>query len=272
MKTLKMSWIAVAVLLVTASVVCAQDRGLVMAHRGGSYEFDENTLAAFLGSYEKGLRGFETDVRMTKDGELVILHDAAPDRTYEGVTGRVEEKNAAELRGLKTKQSGQPFLFLDDLLAAFADKPGVYFEFEMKTDKDFYPDEVLETYCKKLYDRVTAKRPEGSFYVFTSFDQRPLKVIKRLDPQADVMFISGGPCTEELVKTAQDLGAGRVACGIDQTSRAQVRNAQKAGLRVNVWPGHTVADYELGMALGADVLCTDIPVKVMEWKNGKQSE
>ncbi|MCL2120107.1 MAG: hypothetical protein FWH27_16950 [Planctomycetaceae bacterium] len=267
---LKICLTVATALLMAVSVLCAQDRGLVMAHRGGAHEFDENTLAAFLGSYEKGLRGFETDVRTTKDGDLVILHDATLDRTYEGMTGRVEEKTAAELRGLKTKQSGQPFLFLDDLLAAFADKPGVYFEFEMKTDKDVYTDEVLETYCKKLYDSVSAKCPEGSFYVFTSFDQRPLKVIKRLDPQADVMYITGGPCTEDIVKMAQELGARRVACGIDQTSQAQVRNAQKAGFRVNLWPGHTVEDYELGIALGADVLCTDIPVKVMEWKNSKK--
>ena len=42
---------------------------------------------------------------------------------------------------------------------------------------------------------------------------------------------------------------------------------QKAGLRVSCWPGRTVEDDELGMALGVDALCTDIPVKVMAWKN-----
>ena len=44
----------------------------VIGHRGGRYEFEENTLAAFKGSYEKGVRGYETDIRMTADGELVI--------------------------------------------------------------------------------------------------------------------------------------------------------------------------------------------------------
>ncbi|MDR2849107.1 MAG: glycerophosphodiester phosphodiesterase [Verrucomicrobiota bacterium] len=253
-----------------AGVAGAQEKGLVYAHRGGSYEFEENTLSAFQGSYAKGLRGFETDVRMTKDGELVILHDDKMERMYDGA-GRVEDKTAAELRAIKSKKGGQPFLFLDELLAFFSDKPGVYFEFEMKTgDKNFYTEELLETYCKKLHDRVLASRPAGSFYVFTSFDQRPLKTIKRIDPAADILYITGGACTEAFVKTAQELGAGRIACAIDVTTRAQVRAAQKAGFRVNVWPGHTVEDYRLGVALGADALCTDIPVKVSEYKNSQK--
>jgi glycerophosphoryl diester phosphodiesterase len=48
-----------------AGSLAAQEKGLVFAHRGGAHEFEENTLAAFRGSYEKGLRGFETDIRMT---------------------------------------------------------------------------------------------------------------------------------------------------------------------------------------------------------------
>ena len=98
--------LAVAVMLV-ACVAQAQEKGLVFAHRGGAREFDENTLAAFKESYTRGLRGFETDVRMTRDGVLVILHDNALQRTFNG-TGQVEEMSAEELRPLKTKKSGRP--------------------------------------------------------------------------------------------------------------------------------------------------------------------
>lgn len=253
-----------------AACVAAQEKGLVFAHRGGSLEFDENTLAAFEGSYAKGLRGFETDVRMTKDGELVILHDDKIERTYDG-SGSVEDKTAAELRAMKSKKTGQPFLFLNDVLAFFADKPGVYLEFEMKTgDKKFYPDERVAAYCRKLHDAVLAKRPSGSFYVFTSFDQRSLKGMKRVDSEADILLITGGACTRETVEAARALNAKRVGCRIDLTSRAQVRDAQKAGLRVSGWPGRSIADYELGMALGMDALCSDVPVAVTEWKSRKK--
>jgi glycerophosphoryl diester phosphodiesterase len=218
------------------------------------------------------LRGFETDVRMTRDGELVILHDDRMERSYAG-TGTVESATAAELRPIKTKKTGQPFFFLDDLLTYFSDKPGVYLEFEMKTSNtNLYPEARLEAYCKKLHDTVTARRPQGSFYAFTSFDQRPLKIMKRLDPQADILLITGGACSNEFVQAALALGAKRVGCRVDLTSRAQVRAAQKAGLRVSCWPGRSVEDYELGLALGVDALCTDIPLAVTEWKKRKTAE
>lgn len=249
-----------------ASFAQAQEKGLVFAHRGGAKEFDENTLAAFKGSYEKGLRGFETDVRMTKDGVLVILHDDKLQRTYDA-TGQVEAMTAEELRPLKTKKSGQPMLFLDELLDYFADKPGVYLEFEMKTsDVNAYPDAMLEVYCKKLHDAVMAKRPEGSIYVFTSFDTRPLKIIHQIDPNADRLLITGGPCCDEIVRQAQELGIKRIGCRIDGTSRAAVQAAQKAGLKVSGWPGTCLADYFLGLGLGLDALCSDIPVAIHTWK------
>lgn len=255
-----------AIVLFLASAAPAQEKGLVFAHRGGAREFEENTLAAFKESYARGLRGFETDVRMTRDGVLVILHDNALQRTFNG-EGRVEEMSAEELRPLKTKKSVQPFLFLSDLLDHFADKPGVYAEFEMKTgDPKAYPDARLEEYCPRLYDAVTAKQPKGSVYVFTSFDKRTLKIMKRLRPEADLMLISGGPCNDAIVKEAQELGVKRIGCTIDGTSRAGVKAAQKAGLKVTGWPGTSLADYLLGLGLGLDAICTDIPVAIHTWK------
>lgn len=255
-----------ATVMVLACASPAQEKGLVFAHRGGAGEFEENTLAAFKQSYARGLRGFETDVRMTRDGVLVILHDNTLQRTFDGA-GRVEEMSAEELRPLKTKKSGQPFLFLGELLDHFADKPGVYFEFEMKTgDPKAYPDARLEEYCQRLHEAVTAKQPRGSVYVFTSFDKRTLKIMKRLRPGADLMLISGGPCNDQIVKEAEELGVKRIGCTIDGTSRAGVKAAQKAGLKVTGWPGTSLADYLLGVGLGLDAICTDIPVAIHTWK------
>lgn len=258
--------VAAGMTLLMACFAQAQEKGLVFAHRGGAREFEENTLAAFKASYEQGLRGFETDVRMTKDGALVILHDDALQRTYSGA-GRVEEMAAEELRPLKTKKTGQPFLFLDELLDYFADKPGVYLEFEMKTgDAKAYPDARLEEYCRKIHDAVMTKYPKGSIYVFTSFDKRPLKIIKRLHPDADLMLISGGPCNDQIVQQAQELGVKRIGCRIEGTSRSAVQAAQKAGLKVTGWPGTSLEDYLLGVGLGLDAICTDIPVAIHAWK------
>lgn len=244
----------------------AQEKGLLYAHRGGAYEFEENTMEGFRGCYEKGLRGFETDVRMTKDGELVILHDDQLDRTH-NATGAVEHKTAAELRAITTKKEGQRLLFLDELLTYFADKPGLYLELEMKTsNKELYPDARLEEYCRKLHDAVQARQPKGSFYVFTSFDERPLKIVKGLDKNADLLLITGGPCSPEFIKQAKKLGVKRIGCRMEGTSRAAVREAQKAGLLVNGWPGHSLQDYHLAVGLGVDAICSDIPVAIQTWK------
>jgi glycerophosphoryl diester phosphodiesterase len=252
--------------MLLAGLAQAQEKGLEFAHRGGAREFEENTLAAFQGSYDRGLRGFETDVRMTKDGALVILHDDSLERTHTG-KGRAEEMTADELRPVKTKKGGQPLLFLEQLLDYFADKPGVYVEFEMKTgNPKAYPDARLEEYCQKLHDAVMAKHPKGSIYVFTSFDKRPLKIMKRRCPDADLMLISGGPCCEAIVQEAKGLGVKRIGCTIDGTSRAAVRAAQKAGLKVTGWPGTCLEDYLLGVGLGLDAICTDIPVAIHAWK------
>lgn len=253
-----------AVLFVSG--LAAQEKGLLYAHRGGAFEFEENTMEGFRGSYDQGLRGFETDVRMTKDGELVILHDDSLDRTH-NATGPVEHKTAAELREITTKKKGQKFLFLSELLDYLADKPGLYLELEMKTkNKELYPDDRLAEYCRKLHAAAKASQPKDSYYVFTSFDERPLKIIRGLDPQADLMFITGGPCSADIVKQAQSLGVQRIGCKMEGTSRAAVREAQKAGLRVNGWPGHSLQDYHLAVGLGVDAICSDIPVEVFTWK------
>ncbi len=261
---------ALAILLASASVRAAPETPFHFAHRGGAHEFEENTMFAFESSYEKGVRGYELDVRMTKDGELVVLHDDKLDRTHDG-TGPVEHLDAAEARGIKSKQRREPLLFLDTLLDYLKDKEGMYVEFEMKTsNKDLYPDERIDAYVAALHKKVTAFVPEGSTYVFTSFDQRPLKAIKTLDPDADIMLIKGGPLTPELMSDAKALGSKRIAAMMEGTTRKAVKEAQKAGFVVTGWPGRNLQDYFLGLGLGVDAICSDVPVMVQEYIESKR--
>ena len=96
-----------AIALVSATATYAQQQEIrVFSHRGGRMEFDENTMAAFQASYDAGYRGFEVDIRLTKDGEMVITHDHTLERTTNG-KGIVEEKSADELRTLLTKKGGK---------------------------------------------------------------------------------------------------------------------------------------------------------------------
>ena len=83
-------------------------------------ERDENTLKAFQESWDAGYTGFETDVRMTKDGVCYMTHDNTLERTTNG-TGVFEEKTSAEIDALRTKK-GNKLMFIDELMAWLKDK------------------------------------------------------------------------------------------------------------------------------------------------------
>jgi glycerophosphoryl diester phosphodiesterase len=74
-------------------------RPLVFAHRGGADALPEHTLGAYLRALEEGADGLECDVRLTRDGHLVCVHDRRLDRTSNG-RGLVSSKTLAELDSL----------------------------------------------------------------------------------------------------------------------------------------------------------------------------
>ena len=243
------------------SIIAQEHVTRIFAHRAGRAEQDENTLSAFQATYTAGIHGFETDVRMTKDGELVISHDGTLTRmtTSEGV---IEEMTAAELRKVMTKK-GHKLLFLDELLDFLKDKKGLYVEFEMKTsDTKYYSDEKIAEYCEKVYKAITAKRPADADYSMTSFDYRPLRYTKEHHPDMNLLYISGTPLNDETIGICKALGLKRLGVNLDGTSRRFVEKAHKEGLTVSLWPGTKVEDTMLGITLGADLLCTDIPQEV----------
>ena len=74
---------ALAICAATLFDVSAQEQEIrLFSHRGGRMEHDENTLSAFQASYDAGYRGFETDIRMTADGALVVEHPDGIRRNY----------------------------------------------------------------------------------------------------------------------------------------------------------------------------------------------
>jgi glycerophosphoryl diester phosphodiesterase len=75
----------------------------LFAHRAGAHEYDENTISAFKATYEKGMRGYETDVRLTKDGQLVIFHDDNLERIV-GIKGKIEEMTLEEIKKTKNEK------------------------------------------------------------------------------------------------------------------------------------------------------------------------
>lgn len=258
--------ICVAAVLAGAAALSAQPR--ILAHRGGRAEQEENVLSAFKATYEAGCHGFETDIHITADGQYVIMHDHTLERMTDG-TGRIEQTQSAYIRTLKTK-GGSPVLFLDDLLDYFKDCESLYVEWEMKTNEQDYPLLLLQQYCEDIYAKVMASKPADALYVFSSFDPRPLLYLRERHPDAEVMLITGKPCTQETVDLVKMMGLHRVAATLNGSSRSGLKYAHEKGVLVNLWPGEKTADTHLAYLLGADYLCTDIPQEVMRYIKDNQ--
>ena len=251
-------------LVLLSSSLYAQNREVkIFAHRGGMLEYDENTLSAFEETFKRGIRGYEVDIRMTKDGFLVLFHDDNFKRII-GTEGSIEESTLAEIKKLRTKK-GNPIPSLEDFLNFLKMKEGLYVEFEMKTQKSYYNNQILAKYCLDLYAKVNKiKRPTDT-YLFTSFDKRPLRLLKNRDPNVDMLFIKSEGLTQSVLDEAKELGIKRLGCKVEKTTRDMVKNAKEQGFVVSLWPGRSIDDFLLGVSLGSDMLCTDIPVQVMEW-------
>lgn len=252
-----------AMLSLTGSLSAAEYQGIrVIAHRGAGFEVDENTVEACRHSYELGIRGFEVDIRLTRDNHLVLMHDDTVARTTNG-SGVIENMTLDEVKQLRTRNNAAPVPSAADLFAYFKDKPDILIELEMKTfSKSAYPDDRLEIYCRQLHDSARNTLPPGT-YIFTSFDRRTLATMKRLYPEAPIMLITGKAPEPGLIEEAKQLGCIRLAVVMDLTPRKFVRDAQKAGLEIAGWPTRSEADAKLAVALGVNTLTTDVPSQLL---------
>lgn len=84
-----------------------KDRPLAIAHRGHSIAFPENTIEAYRNAIELGVEMIECDVNISRDGQLVMMHDTTLDRTTSG-TGRVNEATWEDIQRLDAGRKFKP--------------------------------------------------------------------------------------------------------------------------------------------------------------------
>ena len=135
----------------------SKDNIYVAAHRGWCEKYPENTMEAFRAALEIGVDQIETDVRVTKDGELVLIHDQTVDRTTLS-QGRVCDFTLAELRGMDAgSKKGEEFRgaripTLRELFELVKDHPTITLDLELKE----YPVEGWEETAYSVCDRTVA--------------------------------------------------------------------------------------------------------------------
>ena len=133
----------------------SKDNIYVAAHRGWSSKYPENTLEAMQAAMDIGVDQLEIDVRVTKDNELVIIHDATVDRTTNG-TGKVCALTLAELKALDASNhkgpefAGVKIPTLVEFMELVKDHPTMTLDVELKE----YPVPGWEDVAYDVCDRV----------------------------------------------------------------------------------------------------------------------
>ena len=186
---------------------------MIVGHRGGK-ERPENTLSAFKHGLELGLQGFEFDIQLTLDGQLVVFHDETLDRTT-NAHGKLKEKTLKELKELDAG-NGETIPTFSEVLDLLDKK--TCFQIEIKAD---HCEEKLvqEIQSRNLYDVATV----------ISFNHHYLKKVKSLDTQIDVTpIIYAKPLSP--LKLIDELNATGISMNekfIDESIVKQVQNQNK---------------------------------------------
>jgi glycerophosphoryl diester phosphodiesterase len=226
---------------------------VVIAHRGAHKAVPENTLASLEKAIELGIDYVELDVRRTKDGVLVLMHDASVNRMTNG-KGKIEDLTFEEIHKLniraRTATAGQKIPTFDEFLEHAKGRMKVYVD-----HKKAPPSEVLALIEKHgmLKDVVVY----GSVAT--------LREYKRLAPS--VWIMPGHPRSIEAIEAlAKDLKPETLDGSIKEWTAPEVEAAHKTGCQVwvdNVTALDNPAGIKQAVEMGVDAIQTDNPEVVL---------
>ncbi len=232
---------------------------LIIAHRGASAFAPENTIAAFRKAVALKADAIEFDVKLTKDGEMVIIHDQLLERTTNG-TGKVIECTLQELQSLDAGSffgdefKGEKIPLLKDVLEQFSDE--VLINIEITNYKS-----VQDGLAKKIAHLVKTLHIEKRVF-FSSFYPKNLKITAEILPEVPVALLAlpGWPGflmrSRLLFRTSPHL----IHPYYQDVNLAYVEKQHQLGRKVNVWTVNQPEDLQKMVAIGVDGLITDDPV------------
>lgn len=215
---------------------------LVLAHRGDSHTYPENTLAAFQGAIDAGADGIEFDVQSSSDGELIIFHDDTLERTTNG-EGFLTAASFPELRSLDAG-SGEQIPSLEEVLALAGDR--LLLDIEIK--QPGVEQDVL---------RTLTNHPTSRWFI-SSFDWDSLRNCRAMNASAELWPLAE-EFIDDLYTVAEELGAEGVALDWRLITADRMQEFRARHLKVAAW---TVNDGSLARSLkelGVSTLITDDP-------------
>ncbi|WP_423407346.1 glycerophosphodiester phosphodiesterase [Heyndrickxia sp. MSNUG] len=237
---------------------------LILAHRGFAAAYPENTMKSFMEAAKAGADGLELDVQMTKDGELVVIHDEKIDRTTDG-TGFVKDYNLKDLRKFdagfhqKTIVKKEPIPLLEEVLAWLSETDLVC-NIELKNS--IIPYEGME---EKVISMVRDFNLSEKI-IISSFNHYSIVYSYRLAPEIEI-----APLLSEGLYMPWIYAQSIRAKGFHPHWRAApdeiVKAALESGIEVRPYTVNKDLELERLFKINCSAVITDDPAKAKTIKN-----
>ncbi len=229
----------------------------IVAHRGASGTFPENTLSSFREAIRLGVESIEFDVHLSKDGELVVIHDNSVDRTTDG-SGKIENLTLKEIKtldaGVKfhSRFSGERVPILSETLDIMPSN------IKLNIHVKAYPttrDILIE---KVINEMVRRDILDNAF--FTS-DADTIKLVKKMNPNITVCNLSGQDGVG-YVDFSMALGSYILQPNRNVVTKELVNKAHANEMQVNVFYADTEKDMLALIEMGVDGILTNFPERL----------
>ncbi|MFF7178688.1 glycerophosphodiester phosphodiesterase family protein [Streptomyces sp. NPDC008121] len=214
---------------------------LTIGHRGVMGVEPENTLRSFVRAEQAGMDAIELDLHLSKDGALVVMHDADVGRTTDG-SGPIAELTLAELRGLDAGKGERVPVFEEVLDAVRSPLQA----------------EIKDAAAARALAEVMVRRALADRVEVLSFHDEALAEISRLVPGVRTALVADR-WGADVVDRAKAVGAAALVLNIRHLTLETVERAHTEGLRVIGWVVNTQEHLRLVRALELDGATTDYP-------------
>jgi len=239
------------------------DQVYVIAHRGAHLGIPENSIAAYEEAIRLGCDFIEIDVRTTKDGQLISMHNASIDQYVTGNTGKVKDLTLTEIRKLDigekvgAKWRGTLIPTLEEILQVSKGKIKIYLDL-----KDADPTEIISMLKKyRVEDQVV--------WYISGFLHKTIMEVKQECSACLVMPDPGNITNIERISVAYNPPV--IATDMDHLSSEFVQKAHE--LRMLVFTDDEKGnpeEWENMISMGTDGIQTDHPGELLEYLQSRK--
>ena len=232
----------------------------IVAHRGFSGLYPELTRHAFEEALKLPIHGIECDVRLTRDGRLVVFHDSDVNRTTDGF-GRVDMMDFVDLRRLNcgTQEEPQQVMLLEELLELMQDFPDKHIYIETKHPSIYGP-EVDEQTLRTL--RYAGLEESENVHVI-SFSHKAVRYFTKMAPELETFYLfrlKEMRWNKKSRMLSRPYGIGPALEHLQFNQEL----LEHRGLKIYTWTVNTPVQMRWCLEKEVDIVATDLPDLALE--------